>query len=196
MEWDDLERHFSSARLGRYCAKRNGDKSKAAADYLYNILLAEALFPMLNLVEISFRNAVNTKLNDKYKEPAWWNNIRHDTSCKQIINQVEKAIKDLSKKEENTAPSKVVAELTFGFWSTLFNSRYQKLFWQDLRLAFPHCPKPERQRKTISTQLNKIRKLRNRVFHHEPLLWLTPSLLEQYQAGITLLNWIDPKLNQ
>ena len=188
MEWDDLERHFSSARLGRYCTKRNGDKSKAAADYLYNILLAEALFPMLNLVEISFRNAVNTKLTNKYNEPAWWNKIRHYTSCERIIIQIENVKSKLDREEENTAPSKVVAELTFGFWSTLFNSVYQQLFWQDLRLAFPYCPKKERQRKTISIQLNKIRKLRNRVFHHEPLLWLTPGLLEQYQAGITLLN--------
>lgn len=32
---------------------------------------------------------------------------------------------------------KVVAELTFGFWTALFNKQYAKDFWKPLMYAFP-----------------------------------------------------------
>ena len=48
MKWNDLEKHFSPARLGRYRAARGGDATKAAADYSSNVLLSEAMVPMLN----------------------------------------------------------------------------------------------------------------------------------------------------
>ena len=52
----------------------------------------------------------------------------------------------------------------------------------------------ERQRRHISSALNQIRDLRNRVFHHEPLLWLSPELLAQHQIGVMVINWVDPQL--
>jgi len=48
MNWNDLERHFSAARLGRYRIARGGDAAKALADYAGNVLLSEAMLPMLN----------------------------------------------------------------------------------------------------------------------------------------------------
>ncbi|HKK10318.1 MAG TPA: hypothetical protein VJ939_05745, partial [Bacteroidales bacterium] len=65
------------------------------------------------------------------------------------------------------ATGRVIAELSFGFWTSLFDSRFEKTLWKNLRLAFPNCPKHIRQRKTMSSKFNGIRKLRNRIFHHE-----------------------------
>lgn len=90
----------------------------------------------------------------------------------------------------------MLAELTFGFWTSLFNVQFQAVLWKDLRLVFARCPKPQRQRHNISAALNRIRDLRNRIFHHEPLLWLIPTLLEQHQTGVTVINWVDPELGQ
>ncbi|RMS17986.1 hypothetical protein ALP71_00312, partial [Pseudomonas coronafaciens pv. garcae] len=47
---------------------------------------------------------------------------------------------------------------------------------------------------TISSALNLIRNLRNRVFHHEQLLWLTPSLLDLHMKGTEVIGWLDPQL--
>ena len=58
MNWNDLEKHFSPARLGRYRAARGGDAEKAAADYSSNVLLSEAMMPMLNVLEIALRNGI------------------------------------------------------------------------------------------------------------------------------------------
>lgn len=98
----------------------------------------------------------------------------------------------------NAAPKpprdKIVAELALGFWSSLFNVHFQALLWKDLRLVFPRCPKLLRKRHTVSSALNLVRDLRNRVFHHEQLLWLTPSLIDLHAKGIEVLGWLDPQL--
>lgn len=123
------------------------------------------------------------------------------TSCRDPAfswqnKEVANAKAKLARRHEAQTPDKVLAELTFGFWSSLFNTQFQTALWKDLRLVFARCPKPQRQRHNISAALNQIRDLRNRVFHHEPLLWLTPTLLDQHAVGLTVINWIDPQLGQ
>jgi hypothetical protein len=83
--------------------------------------------------------------------------------------QKTRAKNKLQRRAETATPDKIVAELTFGFWSSLFNGSFQSVLWKDLRLVFPRCPKRQRQRHAIASALNQIRNLRNRIFHHEPL---------------------------
>ncbi len=72
MNWNDLEKHFSPARLGRYRAARGGDAEKAAADYSSNVLLSEAMMPMLNVLEIALRNGIHARLSKLYDRADWW----------------------------------------------------------------------------------------------------------------------------
>lgn len=196
MDWNDLEKHFSPARLGRYRAMRSGDAKQAAADYSHNILLAEAMVPMLNILEIALRNGIHTRLSQLYGRADWWEAWLGDPVFSWQNKEVGNAKAKLTRRREAQTPDKVLAELTFGFWSSLFNTQFQTILWKELRLVFSRCPKPERQRHHISAALNHIRDLRNRVFHHEPLLWLTPTLIEQHAIGITVVHWIDPQLGQ
>ena len=194
MNWNELEKHFSAARLGRYSVARGGDTTKAAADYSSNLLLSEAMVPMLNVLEIALRNGIHVRLSKLYGRGDWWEAWRDepgfDWQNKQVIGAKEK----LRRHKEPQTVDKILAELTFGFWSSLFNAQFQDVLWKDLRLVFTRCPKPERQRRHISSALNQIRDLRNRVFHHEPLLWLAPELLDQHQIGVKVINWLDPQL--
>ncbi|HCF9660097.1 hypothetical protein PZT57_26190 [Pseudomonas aeruginosa] len=194
MNWNELERHFSTARLGRFSVARNGDKTRAASDYTHNILLAEAMMPMLNILEISLRNGIHRSLTAKYGRADWWAAWAQDPAYAWQTREVQSAIGKLTRRKEQQHPDKIVAELTFGFWVSLFNSQYQLSLWKNLRLVFGQCPKPTRQRHNISTALNQIRDLRNRVFHHEPLLWLSPDLQTQHAVGVQILGWIDPAL--
>ena len=66
---------------------------------------------------------------------------------------ITQASKQIAGRHENITPSKVVAELTLGFWVSLLNSEYERLLWEDLRRAFPYLPKKERQRKNVSAPL-------------------------------------------
>lgn len=63
---------------------------------------------------------------------------------------------------------KVVVELTFGFWTALFNKQYAKDFWKPLMYAFLLLDTPNKRRDKISYKLNHIRKFRSRIFHYEP----------------------------
>jgi hypothetical protein len=186
MNWSELERHFSAARLGRYYRFFAQDADKAAEAYAHNLLLAEAMMPMLNVLEIALRNGINARLSKHYGRIDWWEAwlgaAEFNWQNKEIANTKAK----LTRKKEVLSADKIVAELTFGFWTSLFNTTFQAILWKDLRLVFPCCPKSIRQRHTISSALNQARDLRNRVFHHEPLLWLAPALIEQYTASVEI----------
>lgn len=196
MNWNDLEKHFSPARLGRYRAARGGDATKAAADYSSNVLLSEAMVPMLNVLEIALRNGIHARLSKLYGRSDWWEAWVDDPAFSWQNKEVASAKTKLIRRHEPQTPDKVLAEMTFGFWSSLFNAQFQTILWKDLRLVFARCPKPQRKRNNISAALNQIRDLRNRVFHHEPLLWLTPTRLDQHTVGVTVINWVDPQLGQ
>lgn len=189
-----MERHFSQPRLARYCAKRQGSTELATADYRANLLMAESLVPLLQVLEVALRNGVCARLRSRYKRADWWEAWNHDSRFARQLDEVASVRQKLTQRGECITPDKIIAELTFGFWCSLFNARLQTELWKDLRLVFAKCPKDLRRRHAISTLLNQIRNLRNRVFHHEPLLWLTPPLLEQHAAGTRAIGWIDPEL--
>jgi hypothetical protein len=194
MDWPDLEKHFSAARLGRYRASCNGDEIRAARAYVNNMLLAEATMPMLNVLEIALKNGAHQRLAALYKRADWWDGWINAPSFAWQVREVSNARAKLQRRAEALTPDKIIAELPFGFWSSLFNVQFQSILWKDLRLVFPRCPKPQRQRHTISSALNQIRELRNRVFHHEQLLWLSPSLVDLHDKGVEVIGWLDPKL--
>lgn len=194
MNWNDLEKHFSPARLGRYHAACAGNATKAATAYSHNMLLAEAMVPLLNVLEIALRNGIHMRLTALYGRPDWWEAWAGIAAFAWQNKEVASAKAKLTRRKEAQTPDKIVAELTFGFWSSLFNTQFQAVLWKDLRLVFPRCPKPQRKRHTISSALNQIRDLRNRVFHHEPLLWLAPALIDQHALGVQTIGWLDPQL--
>lgn len=194
MHWNDLERHFSPARLGRYHQACHRNDSLAAEAYAHNLRLSEAMLPMLNVLEIALRNGIHLKLTQFYGRADWWEAWIGDPAFNWQNKEVSSAKDKLARRKEKQTPDKVVAELTFGFWSSLFNKSFQTLLWKELRLVFPRCPKPQRQRHTVSAALNQIRDLRNRVFHHEPLLWLTPRLIDQHALALGTIGWLDPNL--
>jgi hypothetical protein len=141
MDWHDLEKHFSAARLGRYRAACNGDESKAASAYVHNLLLAEATMPMLNVIEIALKNGVHYRLTALYQRTDWWEAWTNDPSFAWQAREVGNAKAKLLRRAEAVTPDKIIAELAFGFWSSLFNVQFQPILWKDLRLVFPRCPK-------------------------------------------------------
>ena len=98
------------------------------------------------------------------------------------------------KRGEVITPDKINGELTMGFWVLLFNAKYERYLWKDLRKAFPNMPKPKRQRKYISAPLNEIRDLRNRVFHNESISWSLSRLEELHHSIFEVCSWINPAM--
>jgi hypothetical protein len=195
MDWQLRETVFSAPRMGRYLSKYAGDAGRAGAAYDQNVLLAQALMPALQTVEIALRNAVHQSLTRSIGRQDWWTALPAPEFnwLRDVVSEAR--AKKISKRRERATTDKIVAELTFGSWTRLFNSQHGQTLWGRLMLAFPTCPKIKRQRATISSAVNHIRDLRNRVMHHEPLLWVTPSVEEVHATILEVLDWIDPGIN-
>ena len=52
-------------------------------------------------------------------------------------------------------------------------------------------PKKDRKRKNISSPCNALRKLRNRVFHHESICWDLDYITEIHNRLVLVLGWMD-----
>ena len=113
------------------------------------------------------------------------------------LNRFSEAIQKVSTQRKNITPDRIIAELNFGFWNRLFNRHYTGLLWKPLRLIFQNTPKHLRQRDTIADALYRIRTLRNRIYHYEPIFGNLQDLENQYNEMLTFLTWFDndlPKL--
>jgi hypothetical protein len=95
------------------------------------------------------------------------------------------------------APSgKIVAELPLGFWVNMTGNHYDDLWRQSLYKAFPIASV---RRQIIHWRLDTIRRLRNRIAHHEPILTSKNSMITGFvsQPLITLpeilecLEWVS-----
>ena len=102
----------------------------------------------------------------------------------------------MQKKNRPLEAPRIVAELTFGFWTSLLNSYYEQKLWPWMLLtAFPCMPRHIRTRHTLSRRLNEIRELRNRVFHHERIS-NDVNLPQRHAAIVEAVGWISTECSQ
>lgn len=189
-----LNNWFSEQRFRKFESYVNGDASKAEELYKDNILLSEALYPVLSVFEVTLRNAIHIELEKYHGQEDWYEVWRFYPDLRGPLELVENAMAQIQDRQENINPGKLIAEMTLGFWISLFNARYERILWKPLRLCFKQMPKNQRQRHVVSSNLNKIRVLRNRVYHYEPICWNLDALENNYQRIITTLGWIDKDL--
>jgi len=88
---------------------------------------------------------------------------------------------------------KVIAELKMAFWSQMLTKRHDGRLWIPyLRTVFPHLPDPATHsvgqcRTLMATELEKLRKLRNRIAPHEPII--SYNLMDCYSSIRNLVSW-------
>jgi hypothetical protein len=195
MDTKALERIFSSERLHPYLKRHNDNFNFAVDHYRANILISEAFYPLISILEIGLRNGVNNQLIKKFNGREWFETkdfVKIASSFQ--IETISKARNSILQEKKEITPGRIIAELSFGFWTSLFDARYEMTLWKNLRFVFPACPKVIRQRKTISSKLNGIRKLRNRIFHHEAISW-DVSVIKSYRNEISEgIQWLDRDL--
>lgn len=187
MEISELEILFSVKRLQTYYRLLDGNKEKALTYYLLNIEMSKSFYPMLSTVEIVLRNAIHNSCSAHFGTDRWM----FHTNIPAINERVEKALKKMNARQQAPTPDLLVAELTFGFWTSLFHKRNAKHFWKPLMHIFPHIHAEEKQRDKISYRLELVRKFRNRVFHYEPVCNNLHALEKTYKAMTDILNWLN-----
>ena len=135
------------------------------------------------------------QLTRKFNDENWFENtdfIKIASSYQ--IDSISDARKNIYREKKIVTSGKIIAELSFGFWTSLFDARFEMSLWKNLRLAFPNCPKRIRQRKTMSAKFNGIRKLRNRIFHHEAITWNLGVVNNYKNEIIEGIDWLNEGL--
>jgi hypothetical protein len=134
-------------------------------------------------------------LAKRFKDREWYDNkdfIKIATRFQ--IDRISQARTNIYSEKKDITPGRIVSELSFGFWTSLFDTKFEMTLWKNLRLAFPNCPKNIRKRKTMSSKFNGIRKLRNRIFHHEAITWNLEVLKGYTEDIIQGIEWLNKDL--
>lgn len=163
-----LEETLSLERFARYAAWAGQERERAFHLYALNTQLSEALYTPLQMLEVALRNRCHSVLSARYG--AWWFDQKGFLKAHRQPVQVEKAKADVRRGGKEVTEGRVVAALTFGFWTAMLSPKYDTLWQQELhRIA--STPEGKRlPRKSLSEPLRDIRELRNRIAHHEPIL--------------------------
>ena len=175
---------LSAERFDTYLNWTGGDQSLAERLYTYNVQLSAALYGPLHMQEIALRNMADAALIQRYGQ-TWFDNpavltIAYQAGC------ITKARQALQQAGKAVTRSQIIAELNFGFWSSLFGRQAHHL-WQTLRPIFQAKGV---QRGMIAQELRELRLLRNRIAHYEPVVAL--PLAQRYASITSLTGWLSP----
>jgi hypothetical protein len=190
----EIAEALSFQRLEAYRQSPSENEQQILPRYLRNVLLSEALYPVLHFLEVSLRNHTHAIIAEGVSDQGWLAKARCLESREAAL--VRKAIETLARQDKELNSGNLIAELNFGFWTSLFDVRYERVFWQrSIKHLFPEIPRTHRTRHTVSARLNRIRRLRNRVFHYEPI-WHWKDLPEQHAAILETIGWMSPATAQ
>jgi hypothetical protein len=188
-----LEMTISTARFAKYIGHVSGDRERALRLYDWNTAISEAFYTPLQGLEVSLRNALTAQLSQKVRKD-WFIRGRAAVFQHPLTVMLDTAANQLISDQKQVTPDAMTAELNFGFWVTLLAPRYDASLWRPaLRHAFPHRPRGQ-ERKEAHGALNAIRRLRNRVAHHEPIIGR--NLADDHAAILKIVSWICPETAQ
>lgn len=170
MKYHDYETAFSRARLNRYFHACDGNRSKALTLYRNNIKLCQKFYGMLNIFEVVLRNAINTHYRDYFSDDDW---MLHQCAEGRMLWNAPHRLEilrtaDMLRRQGKYSNDRLVASVTFGFWTYLFNRIPFRLGGMRLLKVFP-CRETGLAQRPIYNELQQIKGFRNRIAHHEAI---------------------------
>lgn len=183
--------------------------------------VALAVFDDLGHVEVAMRSAMARELAARYGLRWYEDKSILDSETFALIEQAKERTRlDSLPDDPALRHGKLVASLMFGFWVKLLGRGgfmtteaaverriYDTVIWKKaVRRAFPHVGDVERQR--VETAARYCQALRNRIAHHEHIIWGVPiagsksadgaalrlSLARAHEAVVQLAGFMDPEL--
>lgn len=206
MDYSKLEYYLSKPRLNRFLVACDGSAVKAQKLYGINLRVAGATYPLLNLFEIFLRNAVTAQISNFFNDPDWiinqqngfMNNPSLSKSKYFIKKSVQQAQFIIQRKGGAVTPGNIIAEQSFGFWTSLFEPHHFRLVGGAPLTCFVNKPATI-NRSVLAAKLDGVRNFRNRIYHNEPVCFKgsiidfsdTEAIWKDIQD---MLYWIDPEL--
>lgn len=199
-----LERPVSRVRLENY-HPANGTDLDMVVTCFYNLELSEALYPALQAFEIALRNSVHLALSQHFQNPYWFDTPglyplpKPPATMPWQALAIQGARDKLTEEKKPHGSDRIVAEMHLGFWHGLFNRPFEAALWRPnqsalVKQVFPLAPNSQRNRQSVWNHIHRIRILRNRVMHYEPI-WHRARLADDHGAILEALRWISPDMH-
>ncbi|OII31726.1 hypothetical protein BIU98_08200 [Curtobacterium sp. MMLR14_010] len=190
---DAVRSLLTPSRLRSY-VDATPDLRRALTLYEWNMRASAGVMELVGVVEVVTRNALDRELiawvRKRHPNSTWFDQVSLDAQGRNdLVKARGRATRNGRRPEVH---GRVVAELTFGFWRYLVESRYLTTLWIPvLHAAFPHGPHDllTRQRE-VRARLQQLHFVRNRAAHHEPIH--TRDLDRDHDYAVELLGWIHP----
>ncbi len=186
-----LNRTVSAPRWKTYQTATGFRDDVAHLLYLWNAAVGQSFHFPLQAVEVALRNVVNQALCQVAGDN-WWS----ERAGRQIVGDdrcgdIDKAATRLRRKYGASPDTgQIVASLMLGFWAAMLKREYNRPIWDSqAATAFPHLG-PRESIRDVRRVANATQDLRNRIFHHEPLIGR--SLSDDYGNILRLVGWICP----
>lgn len=194
-ELRELPDIISAPRFATYLQATTNDRERALALYEWNLELSSAFIIPLQICEVAVRNAVAEAI-EKIHGATWpWSNgfLRSLPRPKRITDyNPETDLRFVASRQPTTG--KVVAEVKFAFWENMFTAGQDSRIWNaHFAVSFPGAPVGEEitiLRAKVHHDLRTIRKLRNRIAHHEPIF--ARDIAADYSMIRELVEWRSP----
>jgi hypothetical protein len=170
---------LSTPRFQTFLDARSNNVLKALQLYHWNAQVSSAFLYPLHVFEICIRNAVANAAESFYQTDEWpWSSAfemslpttgspHHFSARRELVNT-----RDWQPRPPQTT-GKVIAELKFAFWVSMYTGRHDGRLWNpSLRREYPNIPASmsvRAARGKIHSTADKVRDLRNRIAHHEPI---------------------------
>ncbi|MTJ02674.1 hypothetical protein [Idiomarina piscisalsi] len=206
----EIEALVSSNRYATYMkAIENalGEPCRALSLELYEWnaeLSGKMLFPF-HIYEVTLRNCIAEALRDRYSDN-WPDNAAFVNSLKPILRGKFIRARDNYYAPIEGSEGKLLAELQLSIYESMLTSSQAPRLWihkKAFEKIFPIAPAtPVPENTTYEEHIRKlvielqigcktIRKLRNRVAHHEPI-FNKNDIYEVIPGVVKLLNWRNP----
>jgi hypothetical protein len=169
------KKYLSDIRLFRYL-----DFVDPLEVYFNNLIISEKLLGMISVFEVVFRNKINIVLKDEFGDNYLTNSNLH------VFNPKEKriiqgAIKKACKTGVKIKESRILSELTIGFWCRLIEKH--SLWIKCLHKI--HLNRQSVKFKMFVKKVRLIADVRNKVAHHERIIKKRPYNIKNILNTIT-----------
>jgi hypothetical protein len=168
-----IKNALSAARVATYEAATTAAPplSGALALYAWNSQVSAAMLSPLHMCEVVIRNAISDALTAEYGDRWPWNSAFEGSLPTRGKFNMRAHLQE--KRKGKLTTGKVIPELSFMFWEKMFTGRFDFQIWnKHLTNVMPYLNSSwntQVARGRINKDLNKIRELRNRIAHHEPI---------------------------
>ncbi|HEY4061112.1 MAG TPA: hypothetical protein VGM30_04390 [Puia sp.] len=162
---------ISTPRFNRYLAACNNNRKQAEKLYRLNLRLSQQMYAVIGLFEVILRNSIDRHFIP-VKSPVWLEEavmlngyLNISPGCEDSFHTVQEAIHKLGLEYTH---DRLIAKLTFGFWTYQFSKKEFAAAGSTLLQIFPNKPHGIRQ-KDVFKNLIRINDTRNRIAHYEPI---------------------------